>query len=383
MAETLGQQPPIGEGMHPQGGNIALGLSDVATPRLADQLRDRTQPIAELLTQAREAGVHVTEIPVWGADAVSVPQGETGVIATEGLNGCHTTIMAGRNSAGEAMVAMTHFPPDIGSQRYAEAVLGHKVNFEARGVQLDSVVTFVDSRRFPKEVGILEQEFPSARFYSAEYDSRDPSARGVDYGKCAAVLDNSGDRASLVLLTDRGDQVIDIGDEPPQGVAPVDADKPLPKVTINDDQPLATSELRDAPEFRTADPDAELPDVVLRTGVANPRDRVRPTMQRVGIHDGDGAHVGDLNLHQGPNRAWLNDVRIDPERRGERLAVSAYLGVVAATHLNGREIMSDPAGLSADSTRVWESLERRGVAVKTGEIDQHGNPRFVSQRPKS
>jgi hypothetical protein len=69
---------------------------------------------------------------------------------------------------------MTHFPPELGSQRYAEAVHEHKDTFEQQGVALDTVFTFVDKTRFPKETEMLATEFPDAKFHSAEYDSRDP-----------------------------------------------------------------------------------------------------------------------------------------------------------------------------------------------------------------
>ena len=149
------------------------------------------------------------------------------------------------------------------------------------------------------------------------------------------------------------------------------------KLQVNDQTPIATSELRDSAVFQMADPTSEVPDVVLRSGTPNPLDRPHRNMQRVGI-DVDGEEVGAFNLTQALNHSWINDVEIKRERRGEKLAVSAYLGMICALHEVNRPVRSDPAGLSEDSVRVWESLQRRGVAQATGEQDQHGNSRFIS-----
>jgi hypothetical protein len=182
-----------------------------AAPFNTESLKGRTESIGEVVEHARQSGAKVAEIPVWGAESVPVNAGEVGVIATEGLNGCHTTILAGKNEQGESVVAMTHFPPELGSQRYVEAVHEHKDTFEQQGVALDTIFTFVDKTRFPKETEMLTTEFPEATFHSAEYDSRDPNEKGQDYGKCVAVLDNSGEQAVLTILTDRGDEQIAIG----------------------------------------------------------------------------------------------------------------------------------------------------------------------------
>lgn len=187
-----------------------------AAPFNTESLKGRTESIGEVVEDARQSGAKVAEIPVWGAESVPVNAGEVGVIATEGLNGCHTTILAGKNERGESVVAMTHFPPELGSQRYAQAVHEHKDTFEQQGVALDTVFTFVDKTRFPKETEMLATEFPEATFHSAEYDSRDPNEKGQDYGKCVAVLDNSGEQAVLTVLTDRGDEQIAIGSSEPR-----------------------------------------------------------------------------------------------------------------------------------------------------------------------
>lgn len=158
----------------------------------------------------------------------------------------------------------------------------------------------------------------------------------------------------------------------------------LPKVTISDETPLHTADLREHPMFATADPTGELPDVQLGTGVLNPRDR-RPNPNRttrVGINDTDGQLVGNLNLVQTPDQTWINDIRIEQDRQGEKLGIATYVGVLAAAEAMGRTVQSDPGGLSENSNGVWQSLVRRGVAEPVaGQADQHGFPRYVSRSP--
>lgn len=161
-----------------------------------------------------------------------------------------------------------------------------------------------------------------------------------------------------------------------------DMTEKLPKVEISDKQTLETASLRDHEVFKTADPDGQVPDVVLATGEPNPRDRLHRNAQRVGIHDTEGEVVGAFNLVQGEQGSHINDVRIEQSRQGERLAAAAYLGTMTLLLENGRRLHSDPGGLSRDSEGVWQSLVRRGVARRIeGETDQHGHDRFVSIHP--
>lgn len=158
----------------------------------------------------------------------------------------------------------------------------------------------------------------------------------------------------------------------------------LPKIRISDATPLETAVLRDNEFFQSADPEGLVPDVRLVAGELNPYDRPRAIATRVGIDDVAGQRVGALNLVQTDGRSWINDIRINKDRTDEKLGVATYLGVMAAVHRVGRHLESDPQGLSEDSTRVWRSLVRRGVAqVVEQEHDQHGNPKFVSVAPKS
>jgi hypothetical protein len=161
------------------------------------------------------------------------------------------------------------------------------------------------------------------------------------------------------------------------------------RIHISDDEPLLTSALRGGEIFTTADPEHAVPDVRLAEAPISPLDRKRPYELRVGIYDGED-RVGAFNLAQLSEKTWIRDVKIDQERQGERLGLSAYLGVISMAHEAGRRIHSDPAGLSPDKTgtaparRVWESLVRRGVAeVVPGEQDQHGNPRYISRSPEA
>lgn len=123
-----------------------------------------------------------------------------------------------------------------------------------------------------------------------------------------------------------------------------------------------------------------VPDVVMSTGVVNPRDRLHPGVKRVGIMALDRVMVGGFNLVQRPGgRSWVNDIAIEPERRGQKLALAAYLGLIAELQGVGRVLESDPGGLSKDSLGLWGSLSRRGVARELqGMVDQHGNPRLVA-----
>jgi hypothetical protein len=156
-----------------------------------------------------------------------------------------------------------------------------------------------------------------------------------------------------------------------------------PKFEISDENPVNTQDLRQTPEFLTADPHGEMPDVTLAAAPIAKFERPRMDATRVGIYAED-QRVGTLNVVQKPTaeNTWVNDVLIDEAERGKRYAAAAYVGMIALAHEAGRTVRSDPGGLSPDSTRLWQSLEKRGVArAVEGELDQHGNPRFVSQRP--
>ena len=151
------------------------------------------------------------------------------------------------------------------------------------------------------------------------------------------------------------------------------------KVQINDQRPLDTAQLRKHRVFTVGDPLGQVPDVVLASAPLNPRDRPHRDSQRVGIYRG-GERVGALNVTQKPSGAtWFNDVRIEQHRQGERLGVATYMGILAVAHEAGRHVQSDPAGLSPDSTHLWQSLVRRGIAeVVPNTHDAQGNPRFIS-----
>ncbi len=176
----------------------------------------------------------------------------------------------------------------------------------------------------------------------------------------------------------------------------------FPEIEINDLNTVATADLRSGRFFALADPDHLVPDVILGSAPPNPMDRYRTIEQRVGIHEETGGkRVGAFTLVQTPTRTWLRDSFISdgsastaalglvPEnRQGERLAVGAYLAVIATAHDVGRRVESDPMGLSpsrsgeSPADRVWKSLVRRGVAeVVPDKRNQHGNPRYLSKPP--
>lgn len=154
-----------------------------------------------------------------------------------------------------------------------------------------------------------------------------------------------------------------------------------PKIEISDAHPLNTAEYRQGIVFSLADPEGILPDISLASGTPNPHDRPRPSAARVGIFDANSTEIGAFNLVQTAGRSWINNVHIDPEFRGKRRAVAAYVGVITVLHEAGRTLESDPQGLSEDSLRVWDSLVKRGVAEQLGTHDIHGRPRFVSTSP--
>lgn len=162
----------------------------------------------------------------------------------------------------------------------------------------------------------------------------------------------------------------------------------IPTAIISDQAPLDTGQYREHPVFLTADPEGQIPDVTLRSAPLDPRDRPHHKEQRVGIFH-EGEDVGTLNLAQLPAGAtWIRGVEVYPEKRGRGLGLATYLGVIAAAHNVGRQVRSDPAGLSPEpggdspARHVWGSLVRRGVAdAVEGQQDQHGNPRFISKPP--
>jgi len=156
----------------------------------------------------------------------------------------------------------------------------------------------------------------------------------------------------------------------------------MEKLQIRPEEPVFTDQLRQAPLTRPiyeqADLLGELPSVKILPST-DPDARRTPSVQALAI-EREGVEVGKFNLVQTPNRSWINDINIEKERRGEHLAVAAYVGLIAINKLIGRDIESDPQGLSEDSLRIWQSLEKRGVAQTVeGDFDAHGNPRYTSK----
>lgn len=151
-----------------------------------------------------------------------------------------------------------------------------------------------------------------------------------------------------------------------------------PEISITETAPINTAALRTHDVFKLADPEGEVPDVVLAPAMPDPLDKPSSRAQRTGINV-NSEQVGTFNLIQAGDRSWLRRAEIAGEHQGKRYAVAAYLGVITALHESGRQLESDPQGISSEANRVWASLTRRGVVQPLeGVQDVHGNPRYVS-----
>lgn len=163
--------------------------------------------IAELVELAKQEGHNVSEIGVWESATVEVPEGEVGVIPTEALNGCHASIIVAGFPDGQKSVSMTHFPPEMGAQRYIESLEGIQESILARGGKAETVVSFVASDRRPKEVIAVQELFPNVNVHELSYKARDKARKAhPDAGRCLAVLDRrDASMQTLHVATDSGD----------------------------------------------------------------------------------------------------------------------------------------------------------------------------------
>lgn len=163
----------------------------------------RASPLDGLIFDAREAGAVVSEIGVWDSGTIHVEDGEVGMIATDQLNGCHVTVVVAATESGHS-VSMTHFPPEIGAERYEQALTSISAD-----VQPSVVVTFTAIERPVPEDSLPSKLFPSAEMHSLYYQAKNPKrARQVDAGRCMAIIDNESDNPSLHIVTDSGDRRI-------------------------------------------------------------------------------------------------------------------------------------------------------------------------------
>ncbi len=164
--------------------------------------------IDNLLLAAKREGHTVTEIKVWETDTILVLDGEAGVAATDELNGCHVAIFVTPAKNGDSMT-MTHFPPDLGRERYRQALEGLSASMQAQGVTPKAIVTLNAFDRPAAEDAWASATFPGVPIYPLFYKARDQERRSKpDAGKCMAILDKREGVSSLHVLTDSGDQVV-------------------------------------------------------------------------------------------------------------------------------------------------------------------------------
>ncbi len=156
-----------------------------------------------LIEGARAEGRNVSEVAVWGSETVVVPSGEIGLIATDGLNGCHLTVIVAKDN-GARIMTMTHFPPEIGKKRYAEAIKKLKEMYDKSGVEPSIAISLIASDRMPSEEHeAIESLFPYLRHETVGYVSRDPKRKElVDSGRAVAVLDARDNDGVLHLFTE-------------------------------------------------------------------------------------------------------------------------------------------------------------------------------------
>jgi hypothetical protein len=101
------------------------------------------------------------------------------------------------------------------------------------------------------------------------------------------------------------------------------------------------------------------------------------------IIDVSGERVGWFTLvgNNNKDRRYVRNIEIKPERQGERLAVAAYVGLLAVLGESGKYLTTDPQHTKETSQRIWRSLERRGLAQLNTDAtpDVHGFPRYTSK----
>lgn len=166
--------------------------------------------IAELVDRAKDEGHNVAEVTVWNHRDVSVPEGEVGVVSTAELNGCHVSIATAECLDGSKMMYMTHYPPEIGAQRYIESLEEIHAAVSANNGKVNQLVTLVASDRSPRETVALKELFPDINAVELTYTARDKTRRmSPDSGRCVAVLDRRDSaNQTLHVATDSGDTIL-------------------------------------------------------------------------------------------------------------------------------------------------------------------------------
>lgn len=131
-----------------------------------------------------------------------------------------------------------------------------------------------------------------------------------------------------------------------------------------------------------AEAEKPLPNVVLSANPDFPGRRKSYDDWPIDIHDDAGEPVGNVNLVQKSDTAYISGV--DIERRGERFGMATYITIGGLARAVGREFRSDPQGLSVDSNHVWESLVAKGIAEPIPDrVDQHGFPHYTMGKPEA
>ncbi|MDB5168723.1 MAG: hypothetical protein JWO41_79 [Candidatus Saccharibacteria bacterium] len=161
--------------------------------------------LAEL--EASTGDPRVTEVKVWGSGMRDIAPGESGAIHTEGLNGCHVSIITGKDGQGKRTLALTHFPPSYGKDGYMRSLGEISEAMKLGGVEVDGIVSVVDERRYPAETEALGEVFAGVPVSEVPYNSRD---KGRAYfpgkGEVFAAIDYSQEQAALVVATEAGMQ---------------------------------------------------------------------------------------------------------------------------------------------------------------------------------
>ena len=174
------------------------------------QVTSERGTIVELVELARTEGHNVAEVAVWNHGSVTVPDGEVGVVPTEALNGCHVSIITAELPDGQKTVSMTHYPPEIGAERYIQALEQIQADIIANGGKAETIVTLIASDRAPREIQALQELFPNIQPTELSYRAKDKARRrSSDAGRCVAVLDRRDpSHQTLHVATDSGDVLL-------------------------------------------------------------------------------------------------------------------------------------------------------------------------------
>lgn len=183
----------------------SISSMPLATPEAGQSVA--APSIAEAAAQLEhDPNSELQKVAVWDVGALDVEQGKIGAITTSGLNGCHVSVLTGKDPNGKRTLAMTHFPPGLAADRYKRSITELSTIMKAQGIEVDQVVTLADSRRNPSETTVLTECFPDAMKAELTYDSRASGrSESEDAGKVLAVLDyRDSNGPQLHMATESG-----------------------------------------------------------------------------------------------------------------------------------------------------------------------------------